>query len=132
MDRFLADAQGLFETACAAEGQDTDLAILVGAGGSIQIVDALGIPLAALRLNMGAETAYSVRQSSKGVRVEGRTGSRSCLFEAESRSCAARRVLSPLNAANPHLLDLIPVTRIPIVPQATSRTLQTRTSRSGS
>jgi hypothetical protein len=107
MDRFLADAQGLLETACAAGGHDADLAILVGAGGSIQIVDAVGIPLAALRMNMGALTAYRVRQTSKGVQVEGRTESRCCILEAESPSFAARRLLMPRNAANPLVRDRV-------------------------
>jgi len=132
VDRLLADAQGLLETACAAGGQDTDLAILVGAEGSIQIMDAVGIPLAALKLNMGARTAYRVKQGPEGVRVEGRTGSRSCVLEAESPSAAARRLLAPRYTPNPFVRELIPATPIPIAPPATSRTLQTRTSRSES
>ena len=107
MDRFLADAQGLLETACAAGGHDADLAILIGAEGSIQIVDAVGIPLAALRLNMGALTAYRVRQTPKGVQVEGRTESRCCVLEAESPSFAARRLLTGGYAANPLVRERI-------------------------
>lgn len=108
------------------------MAILVGAGGSIQIVDAGGIPLAALKLNMGARTAYRIVQSPKGVRVEGRTGSRCCVLEAESPSLAARRVLSPRFPANLFVRELIPAMPIPIEPQANECTLRTRTSRSES
>ncbi len=103
MSHFLADAQGILETACTAGGEDSDLAILVDREGSIRVVEAAGLPLDALQLHFGAQTAYRIRRTFSTVRVEGRAGSHSCLLEAKRLPHTAKRLLNSLALPSPLL-----------------------------
>lgn len=98
MSRFLEDAESLFEAAAGA-GDPADVAIAVGPGGAIRITDASGWNLAALEAESGARSVYRISRGSGGLRVEGRSGSRTCLLRAEPPAATARRLL---NAAPPH------------------------------
>jgi hypothetical protein len=76
----------------------TDVAIVIGPAGTIRITEASGWDLAALQADSGARTVYRVSRNPAGVRVEGRSGTRSCVFTAEPSVLRARRLL---NAAAP-------------------------------
>jgi hypothetical protein len=79
---------------CAVESGQTpsDMTILVTAQGIRMIADS-DWPLESLQLHHGAEMAYRVSQSAIMVRVEGRAGSRTCLFETARPEQAARAIL---------------------------------------
>jgi len=70
----------------------TDMTILVTPQGIRMVADS-DWPLESLQLHHGAEMAYRVSQSAIIVRVEGRAGSRTCLFETEKPERAARALL---------------------------------------
>lgn len=91
VSRFLEDAERLFQTAAASDS--TDLAIVVGARGEIRITDAAGWDLTALQIESGARSVYRVSRNAGAVRVEGRSGLRSCLIAAEPPAATARRLL---------------------------------------
>jgi hypothetical protein len=97
-DVFLENAAHLFEVAEAsaqtdAEGADWD--ILIGEEGSIRMVASSDWSLDSLKAHHGARLAYRVRRQSTKVRLEGRAGSRTCLFEAATPDGAARLLLVP-------------------------------------
>ena len=52
-----------------------------------------GLPLDVLQQEHGAQMIYRVTQQESRVRLEGRAGSRTCLFEAEKPDGAARILL---------------------------------------
>ena len=52
-----------------------------------------GEPLDVLQQQQGAQMVYRVTQQESRVRLEGRAGSRTCLFEAEKPNGAARILL---------------------------------------
>lgn len=55
-------------------------------------------PLESLRLHHGSRAAYRVTPRQDRVRVEGRAGARTCLFETEMPERAARFLLNPVPA----------------------------------
>jgi hypothetical protein len=101
---FWSDAQSIFETAshaARAGSQDCDLAILIGARGDIQMLEGAGWALPGLLAEHGAHTVYHVTRQSGRVRLEGRSGSHSCLLETESAAAAARHLLASAQLCNP-------------------------------
>ncbi len=64
-------------------------------------------PLDTLQLHVGAQMAYRVSHKAAMVRVEGRAGSRTCLFETAKPERAARALLnsSPVSYRAPRLLE---------------------------
>ena len=109
MSRFLDNAARILEAAESAvqSGQTpTDMTILITAEGGIRMVADSDWPLESLQLHHGAKMAYRVSQSAYVVRVEGRAGSRTCLFETEKPDRAARLLLnnSPSYWTGPRLL----------------------------
>lgn len=97
MDRFLEDAEGVFETAMAAAEADlshTDVAILLDSNRAIRIVDSTGWQLDALRVDYGASAVYRVMRRGSGVCVEGRSGQRSCSLRSEHPNETARTLLN--------------------------------------
>jgi hypothetical protein len=93
VDRLIADAQGLLDTALAADACTSDYAILIANDGAIRVMEAAGWRLDSLQSANGAQTAYRVTSRAGRVRVEGRCGTRSCIVESESNPSIARRVL---------------------------------------
>ena len=79
---------------CAVESGHTpsDITILMTPEGIRMIADS-DWPLESLQLHHGAEMVYRVSQSAIIVRVEGRAGSRTCLFETAKPEQAARAIL---------------------------------------
>lgn len=71
----------------------SDMTILIMPEGSIRMVADSDWPLESLQLHHGARMAYRVNQSASIVRVEGRAGSRTCLFETAKPERAARLLL---------------------------------------
>lgn len=97
MNRFLDDAQRIFETAEAvsAAGQAvTDFTVLIGPEGGIQMLADSDWPLERLLAERGAQTAYRVAERRGKVSVEGSTGRQNCRLESESPRQAARRLLN--------------------------------------
>jgi hypothetical protein len=93
---FVGNAENIFEAAQSAlsnGGQVSDLNILIGEDGAIRIVADSGWSLESLCAERGARMAYRVSQDSDRLRVEGRAGSRTCLFETVKPDGAARLLL---------------------------------------
>lgn len=95
VDAFLANAASIFEAAeVAARGSAAeDWTILLTPGGGMHMVASSDWALDALAAEHGAESAYRVAHSRRGVSVEGRSGGRTCRLQAEPAGRAARIVL---------------------------------------
>jgi hypothetical protein len=83
------------------------MTILITPEGGIRMVADSDWPLDSLQLHHGARMAYRVSHNAANVRVEGRAGSRTCLFETAKPDRAARLLLngSPNYAFTPRLLE---------------------------
>jgi hypothetical protein len=104
---FLENAARLFEAAQAVSRVEPDAAggdeanlpqsdwdVLVGEDGSIRMIAGSDWSLDSLQVHHGARMAYRVRRLGMNVRLEGRAGSRTCLFEAATPDGAARLLLA--------------------------------------
>jgi len=94
---FLAEVGQIFEVATAASGAGEapcDLAILVQPDGALRMMDASGWQLPALAAHTGAQTVYRVTRDSGRVRVEGRSGPRSCLLQTDTPARRAAALLA--------------------------------------
>jgi hypothetical protein len=108
VSRFVEHASRIFEAAesTAQAGHTvTDMAILVSPEGGIRMIADSDWPLESLRLQHGAQMAFRVSQREDAVRVEGRAGSKTCLFESAKPDQVARLLLNStpryqLGAAN--------------------------------
>ena len=97
MSRFLDNAAQILEAAESAVQSGhtpTDMTILITAEGGIRMVADSDWPLDSLQAHHGARMAYRVSQNASHVRVEGRAGSRTCLFETAKPERAARLLLN--------------------------------------
>lgn len=97
MSHFEQTAATIFEAAeCAsAAGQSSpELTILVGVAGGISVVMDPGWSLESLQCDRGAKMAYRVSNGEGTIKVEGRAGSRTCLFETKKPDRVARFLLS--------------------------------------
>ena len=97
MSRFLDNAARILEAAESAVQSGhtpTDMTILITAEGTIRMLADSDWPLDSLQSHHGAKMAYRVSQSASVVRVEGRAGSRTCLFETLKPERAARLLLN--------------------------------------
>src|SRR5260370_11645411 len=70
------------------------MTILINHEGGIRMVADSDWPLDSLQAHHGAKMAYRVSQSASVVRVEGRAGSRTCLYEASKPERAALLLLN--------------------------------------
>jgi len=86
------------ESAVQAGHTPSDMTILITAEGGIRMVADSDWPLDSLQLQHGASMAYRVSQSADHVRVEGRAGSRTCLFESDKPERAVRLLRQRLPA----------------------------------
>ncbi len=103
MSRFVDNALQILHAAenAVQSGQTpSEMSILMTPQGIRMIADS-DWPLESLQLEHGAEMAYRVSQSAIRVRVEGRAGSRSCLFETTKPEQAARTLLNSLGCGWP-------------------------------
>ncbi len=93
MSSFFENARSIFEAAESAvrSGQTpSDLTILIGSEGGIEMLAESDWPLDRLLAHRGARMAYRVGERGGRVCLEGRSGSESCRLEIASR---AREVL---------------------------------------
>ena len=81
MNLFLGNAERLLDTAVNAREPGGAVAILIAESGAIRITDATGWRLDSLAEDSGAHTVYRVSRDHNTVRVEGRSGARSCLLQ---------------------------------------------------
>ena len=96
MSRFLEHAANLLEAAeSAVQSGNTPshMTILVGCEGGIRMIADSDWPLDSLQHHHGATMAYRVSQECEKVRVEGREGLRTCLFETPNPTRAAKLIL---------------------------------------
>jgi hypothetical protein len=63
--------------------------IVIGTEGGIRMIGESDWPLESLQSQHGAEMVYRVRQQGTAIRLEGRAGSRTCLFETAKLDGAA-------------------------------------------
>jgi hypothetical protein len=96
VSRFVDNAARILsaaESAVESGHTPSDMTILLTSQGIRMIADS-DWPLESLQLHHGAEMAYRVSQSAVNVRVEGRAGSRTCMFETAKPEQAARALLN--------------------------------------
>ncbi len=96
VSRFFEDAANLLDAAeCAAHsGQaPSHLTIVLGGEGGIRMIADSDWPLDSLQAYHGAASVYRVSGQNENIRVEGREGSRTCLFESPKRPSAAALIL---------------------------------------
>jgi hypothetical protein len=96
VSRFADNAQNILDAAESAAGRGescSEMTILIGREGGIHMVADSDWPLDSLACHHGAQTAYRVSQHRGSVRVEGREGSRTCVFESASPAHTARLLL---------------------------------------
>jgi hypothetical protein len=97
VSRFVDNAVQIFdaaENAVRSGHAPSEMTILIGAEGEIRMVADSDWPLDSLQAQHGARMAYRVSQRAEVVRVEGRAGSQTCLFETERPERAARLLLN--------------------------------------
>ncbi len=122
VSRFLENALAICETVENSSGAGHDiseLTILISPTGGIQMVAGCDWPLDALQGERGAQMVYRIRRRQDAIRVEGRAGLRTCLFEAAKPDGAAR----PLPAGRPEDLLRPPVLIPQELPAASARLL---------
>jgi hypothetical protein len=97
VSRFVDNAVQIFdaaENAVRSGHAPSEMTIFIGAEGEIRMVADSDWPLDSLQAQHGARMAYRVSQRAEVVRVEGRAGSQTCLFETERPERAARLLLN--------------------------------------
>lgn len=96
MSKFTERAGQILEAAetAAARGEAcSEMSILIGQEGGIQMIAGSDWPLDSLAAHHGSRAAYRVSRQGDGVRVEGREGARTCVMESASPLVAARALL---------------------------------------
>lgn len=96
MSRFLENAAKLLDAAeCAVQSGNapSHMTILVGCEGGIRMIADSDWPLDSLQAHHGASMAYRVTQENEKIRLEGREGLRTCVFESPKVADAARFIL---------------------------------------
>lgn len=91
--RFLEHALEIFHAAerSAEAGPETsDWTILISPAGQITLVAACDWPLESLQAERGAQMVFRVSRQANKVRLEGRAGWRTCLFETARPDGVAR------------------------------------------
>jgi hypothetical protein len=91
VSRFVDHAQSILDAAESA-GSCSEVTILLGPDGIRMIADS-DWPLDSLLSHHAANTAYRVSENRGALRVEGREGSRRCVFESVRPSQTARLLL---------------------------------------
>lgn len=127
MSGFLEKAIELLEAAecsLAAGSRFTDWTILVAPTGAVRMLAGSDWPLASLQADRGAGMAFRISRRQGRIRLEGRAGSRTCLFETTRPDGAARPspADSPLSLLRPAVAnpDLPGAASQPLVPAVRS------------
>ena len=95
MSRFVSNAVSLLdaaESAFRAGHTPSDMTILISPEGGIRMLADSDWPLDSLQAHHGASMAYRVSQQAHKVRIEGKSGSRTCMLESSAKD-EARRLL---------------------------------------
>ena len=82
------------ERALQSGHSPSDLTVLITAEGGIRMIADSDWPLDTLQAHNGARMVYRVSGENAKVRVEGREGSRTCLFETPKPEHTARVLLN--------------------------------------
>jgi hypothetical protein len=109
------------ESSTAAGHEISAMTILIGPAGGISLVADCDWPLDSLQAHRGAEMVYRVSQQNRSVRLEGRAGSRTCLFEATRPDGVARSLLAPSLTKLHHQAAIptrLPASTAPLPPAA--------------
>ena len=96
MSRFAEQAQRILDaaTSAASHGETcSEMTILIGTDGGIQMIANSDWPLDSLALERGAKSAYRVSERGGRVRVEAREGSSRCVLESNTTARTARLLL---------------------------------------
>jgi hypothetical protein len=96
VSRFIENAARILEAAenVATTGNEcSNTTILISPTGGIRVLTDNDWPLESLQAHHGAQMVYRVSQQETAVRVHGRAGGKTCLFEAERPERVARRLL---------------------------------------
>jgi hypothetical protein len=91
MDRFLADAESILNTAMSALAsghQPAEMVILTGVRGQVQLLAECDWPLPSIRAERGASSAYRITCRQSTVIVDGDRPGQTCRLE--------RSIASPL------------------------------------
>jgi hypothetical protein len=81
------------ESALRSGNSLSDVTILIGSSGGIHIIADSDWPLEALATEHGARMAFRVTPREATVRVEGRSGGRTCVLETARPDRVARQLL---------------------------------------
>jgi hypothetical protein len=79
------------------------MTILIRPEGTVEVLSDADSPLDTLQMERGAAMIYRIHPQNGRVRVEGRAGANTCVFESEKDARAARRVLSAREELRPQL-----------------------------
>jgi hypothetical protein len=109
MSRFVENATRILEAAenaMRSGATPTPMTILVRPEGTLEVLSDSDSPLDTLQMVRGAAMVYRINQQNGRVRVEGRAGSNTCIFETEKPVHAAQRALSAHQELRPLLPSL--------------------------
>lgn len=101
--RFVERAQQLLDTAAAGPA-GSEMTVLIGHDGAIQLSSGSDWPLDSLARERGARAAYRVSRAHGRIRVEGRQGSETCVLE----KVVVPALFQQLHQVS-HLLGALPV-----------------------
>jgi len=113
MDTFFENAHRIFDVAIsAADSEHQDFALLIRPDGGLHFVMESPLSIEAAAIHGGAENAYRITRSPRGVRVQGRSIGRDCILEERRGSSISRprelprdqalyRITSPLLTSPP-------------------------------
>lgn len=93
MGRFLENALEIFhaaERSGEAGPESSDWTILISPAGQITLMAGCDWPLESLQAERGAQMVFRVSRQANKVRLEGRAGWRTCLFETARPDGVAR------------------------------------------
>jgi hypothetical protein len=104
VSRFVENAANLLdaaESAVQSGHTPSHLTILLGCEGGIRMIAESDWPLDSLQTHHGAKAVYRISEANEKVRVEGREGGRTCVFETPKGPSAARLILGGRNRCTP-------------------------------
>ena len=96
MNHFIERASQLLDSAESASARGeacSELTVLIGHDGALNLIAHSDWSLDALALNRGAKAAYRITTSGGRLSVEGRQGPHRCLLESTTPSATARLLL---------------------------------------
>jgi len=96
MSKFVENATRILEAAeSAMQSGETPSALtfLIRPEGTLEMLADSDTPLDTLQMERGAAMIYRINQRNGRVRVEGRSGSNTCVFESEQPHAAVQRTL---------------------------------------